>query len=193
MKIKRIIPCLDVDDGKVVKGIKFEGIKEIGDPVEFARRYSEDGAVYVDNMDRLLRKFATARHLVPAPLRHEGAEPAKAGVIYFGSTTPAMEEALDTFTRQGTQLDALRVRGFPFADTVYDFIARHDQVFVVEQNRDAQLRFLIVNEGNVDPSRLVSVLNYDGTPITARFIVDAISKRLVTANVMPFRKKAPAP
>ncbi len=156
-------------------------------------RYSEDGTVYVDNMDRLLKKFATAKHLVPAPEWRESAEQAKAGVIYFGSTTPAMEEALDAFTQQGVHLDALRVRGFPFADTVYDFIARHDQVFVVEQNRDAQLRFLIVNEGNVDPSRLVSVLNYDGTPITARFIVDAISKKLVAANVMPFRKKAPAP
>jgi 2-oxoglutarate/2-oxoacid ferredoxin oxidoreductase subunit alpha len=155
--------------------------------------YSEDGAVYVDNMDRLLRKFATAKHLVPAPEWRESAEPAKAGVIYFGSTTPAMEEALDAFTQQGVHLDALRVRGFPFADMVYDFIACHDQIFVVEQNRDAQLRFLIVNEGNVDPSRLVSVLNYDGTPITARFIVDAISKKLVAANVMPFRKKAPAP
>jgi len=156
-------------------------------------RYSEDGAVYVDNMDRLLRKFATAKHLVPAPEWRQGAGPAKAGVIYFGSTTPAMEEALDAFANEGVHLDALRVRGFPFADTVWDFIARHDQVFVVEQNRDAQLRFLIVNEGNIDPSRLVSVLNFDGTPITARFIVDAISRRLVTANVMPFRKKAPAP
>jgi 2-oxoglutarate/2-oxoacid ferredoxin oxidoreductase subunit alpha len=156
-------------------------------------RYSEEGAVYVDNMDRLLKKFATAKHLVPAPEWRESREPAKAGVIYFGSTTPAMEEALDAFTQQGVLLDALRVRGFPFADTVYDFIARHDQLFVVEQNRDAQLRFLIVNEGNVDPSRLVSVLNYDGTPITARFIVDAISKKLVAANVTPFRKKAPAP
>jgi 2-oxoglutarate/2-oxoacid ferredoxin oxidoreductase subunit alpha len=156
-------------------------------------RYSEDGAVYVDNMDRLLKKFASAKHLLPAPEWRESAEPAKSGVIYFGSTTPAMEEALDAFTQQGVHLDALRLRGFPFADTVYDFIAGHDQVFVVEQNRDAQLRFLIVNEGNIDPSRLVSVLNYDGTPITARFIVDVISKKLVAANVMPFRKKAPAP
>ncbi len=92
-------------------------------------RYSEEGAVYVDNMDRLLKKFATARHLVPASEWREGPEQAKAGVIYFGSTTPAMEEALDAFTQQGVHLDALRIRGFPFADTVYDFIASHDQVF----------------------------------------------------------------
>ncbi|MGH6982544.1 MAG: hypothetical protein ACREFC_15185, partial [Stellaceae bacterium] len=156
-------------------------------------KYSEEGPVYVDNMDRLLKKFNTAKSLVPAPELREGAEPTKAGVIYFGSTAPAMDEALDAFVEDGVQLDALRLKGFPFADGVYEFIARHDQIFVVEQNRDAQLRFLIVNEGNIDPARLISVLNYDGTPITARFIKDAISKKLIAANVTPFRKKAPAP
>jgi 2-oxoglutarate ferredoxin oxidoreductase subunit alpha len=156
-------------------------------------KYSEEGPVYVDNMDRLLKKFNTAKGLVPPPELREGAEPAKAGVIYFGSTAPAMDEALDKFAEDGIQLDALRLKGFPFADSVYEFIARHDQIFVVEQNRDAQLRFLIVNEGNIDPARLISVLNYDGTPITARFIIDAISKKLIAANVTPFRKKAPAP
>jgi 2-oxoglutarate/2-oxoacid ferredoxin oxidoreductase subunit alpha len=156
-------------------------------------RYSEEGPVYVDNMDRLLKKFNTAKTLVPAPELREGAEPAKAGVIYFGSTAPAMDEALDAFAEQGVHLDALRLKGFPFADSVGEFIARHDQIFVVEQNRDAQLRFLIVNEANIDPARLISVLNYDGTPITARFIIDAISKKLIAANVTPFRKKAPAP
>ena len=156
-------------------------------------RYSEEGPVYVDNMDRLVKKFNTARNLVPAPEIREGTEPAKAGVIYFGSTTPAMDEALDTLTEEGVQLDALRLKGFPFADCVFDFIKRHDQIFVVEQNRDAQLRFLLVNEGNIDPARLISVLNYDGTPITARYIIDAISKKLIAANVTPFRKKAPAP
>jgi 2-oxoglutarate ferredoxin oxidoreductase subunit alpha len=156
-------------------------------------RYSEEGPVYVDNVDRLLKKFRTAATLVPAPELREGPEPAKAGVIYFGSTAPAMDEALDHFTAQGVHLDALRLKGFPFADSVYEFIARHGQIFVVEQNRDAQLRFLIVNEGNIDPARLISVLNYDGTPITARFIIDAISAKLIAANVTPFRKKAPAP
>ncbi len=116
-------------------------------------RYSEEGPVYVDNMDRLLKKFATAKTLVPAPELREGKEPAKAGVIYFGSTTPPMDEALDHFAEQGIALDALRLKGFPFADSVYEFIARHDQIFVVEQNRDAQLRSLIVNEGNIDPAR----------------------------------------
>ena len=70
------------------------------------------------------------------------------------------------------------MRGFPFADEVLDFIAAHDQVFVVEQNRDAQLRMLLVNECGIDPAQLVPVLHYDGTPITARFITGEIAERL---------------
>ena len=99
-------------------------------------------------------------------------------MIYFGSTTPAMHEALDALEARGHHLDALRVRAFPFADSVYDFIAEHDRVFVVEQNRDGQLRTLIMNEGGVDPGKLTAVLHYDGTPITARFIAGEIAARL---------------
>jgi 2-oxoglutarate ferredoxin oxidoreductase subunit alpha len=116
--------------------------------------------------------------LVPAPVRRDASVSAACGVIYFGSTTPAMEEALVVLEQQGGHLDALRVRAFPFSDAVMDFIAGHDRVFVVEQNRDGQLRSLLINEGQIDPARLPAVLHYDGTPITARFIVDAISKRL---------------
>ena len=97
-------------------------------------------------------------------------------MIYFGSTSPAMAEALETLEGQGQQLDALRIRGFPFSHEVDDFIAAHDRVFVVEQNRDAQLRTLLMNEGSVDPAKLVPVLHYDGTPITARFIAGEIGQ-----------------
>jgi 2-oxoglutarate ferredoxin oxidoreductase subunit alpha len=138
-------------------------------------RYSEEGSVYVDNVQRLLRKFETARALIPAPERRDAAEPTANGVIYFGSTTPAMHEALDVLQARGVHLDALRVRGFPFSDEVYDFIARHEQVFVVEQNRDGQLRALLINEGEINPAKLQRVLHYDGTPITARFIAAEIS------------------
>ncbi|HKT53961.1 MAG TPA: 2-oxoacid:acceptor oxidoreductase subunit alpha [Caulobacteraceae bacterium] len=141
-------------------------------------RYSEEGSVYVDNMERLLRKFETAKSLIPAPVRHDAKRGAKAGVIYFGSTTPAMDEALDTLALQGRHLNALRLRGFPFAQEVFDFIAAHEQVFVVEQNRDAQLRTLIVTEGGVDPAKLIPILHYDGTPITARFIAGEIAQRM---------------
>ena len=138
-------------------------------------RYSEEGAVYVDNMQRLLRKFETAKHLVPAPIRRDAAEPTRFGVILYGSTAPSMDEALQSLAREGIALDTLRIRAFPFADTVVDFVLDHDQVFVVEQNRDAQLRTLLVNECALDPARLIPILHYDGTPITARFITEAIS------------------
>jgi 2-oxoglutarate ferredoxin oxidoreductase subunit alpha len=100
------------------------------------------------------------------------------GVIYFGSTTPAMREALDVLEAEGKNVDALRLQAFPFPDSVLDFIASHDRVFVVEQNRDAQMRQLLVNELDVDPARLIRVLHYDGTPITARFIAGEIRKNL---------------
>jgi 2-oxoglutarate ferredoxin oxidoreductase subunit alpha len=145
-------------------------------------RYSEEGAVYVDNMERLLRKFDTAKTLVPQPVRKDASRPARYGVIYYGSTTPAMDEALDVLEAQGKHLNALRVRAFPFPDSVYEFIAEHDKVFVVEQNRDAQLKTLVVTEGGVDPARLPSVLHYDGTPITARFIAGAISQLIDAAE-----------
>lgn len=141
-------------------------------------RYSEEGAVYVDNMERLLRKFETAKALVPQPILTPAKGKATDGVIYFGSTTPAMHEALEMLETQGLRLDALRVRGFPFADEVFDFIAAHERVYLVEQNRDAQLRTLVVTEGDVDPARLISILHYDGTPITARFIAGAIGQRM---------------
>ncbi len=133
-------------------------------------RYSEEGAVYVDNMERLLRKFDTARSLVPAPVMKPANRKTSYGVIYYGSTSPAMDEALGQLETRGLHLDAMRVRAFPFPGEVFDFIAAHELVFVVEQNRDAQLRTLLINEGGVDPARLVKVLNYDGSPITARFI-----------------------
>jgi 2-oxoglutarate ferredoxin oxidoreductase subunit alpha len=138
-------------------------------------RYTEEGGAYVDNMQRLLRKFDTARALVPPPLRRDSGRPGAHGVIYFGSTAPAMHEALDALAAEGAPLDALRVRGFPFPDQVYDFVREHELVFVVEQNRDAQFRALLINEGGIDPEKLVPVLHYDGTPITGRFITSQIS------------------
>ena len=141
-------------------------------------KYSEEGPVYVDNMQRLLRKLDTAKRLVPAPVKRSAKQPARYGVIYFGSTTPAMHEALDALEAQGLHLNTLRLRAFPFSDDVVDFVNAHDQVFVVEQNRDAQMRSLLVNECAIDPARFISILHYDGTPITARFITSAIAERL---------------
>jgi 2-oxoglutarate ferredoxin oxidoreductase subunit alpha len=143
-------------------------------------KYSEEGPVYQDNMQRLLRKFDTARTLVPAPvIEHAKAEgKTRYGVIHFGSTAPAMREALAALAADGIQLDTMRLRAFPFPEAVTDFINAYDQVFLVEQNRDAQMRSLLVNECGIDPARFVSVLHFDGTPITARFIASAIAERL---------------
>jgi 2-oxoglutarate/2-oxoacid ferredoxin oxidoreductase subunit alpha len=141
-------------------------------------KYSEEGAVYVDNMQRLVRKFEFAKSLVPAPVVRKAREITRYGAIYFGSTSAAMAEALVALDSQGMHLDTLRIRAFPFSDEVVDFINSYDQVFLIEQNRDAQLRMLLVNECAIDPARIISVLHYDGTPITARFITSAIGERL---------------
>ncbi len=152
-------------------------------------RYSEAGSDYVCNMERLLRKFDTAKRLVPQPVEHPAERRTAAGAIYFGSTSPAMAEALATLRAQGVHLDALRLRAFPFSEPVRGFIERHERVYVVEQNRDAQMRTLLVNELNVDPAKLVPIVHYDGTPITARFIARAIAERLDSVE-LPLRKRA---
>jgi 2-oxoglutarate ferredoxin oxidoreductase subunit alpha len=151
-------------------------------------RYSEEGAVYADNMQRLVRKFETAQDMVPRPLQANAAKPTKYGVIYFGSTAPAMDEAIGLLEARGHQLDRMRIRAFPFHSSVASFIADHDFVYVVEQNRDGQLRQLIVNENGIDPVRLVPILHYDGTPITARFIANAIGDHQDHLKVTPLRK-----
>jgi 2-oxoglutarate ferredoxin oxidoreductase subunit alpha len=142
-------------------------------------RYSEKGADYIYNMERLQRKFLTAATLVPQPVVRQAAQPTRLGAIHFGSTSPAMAEALDVLQTEDVHIDAMRLRAFPFPASVREFIASHDKVFVVEQNRDAQMHSMLVNELDVDPARLMRVLHFDGTPITARFIAAAIRKSLV--------------
>ncbi len=141
-------------------------------------QYSERGPDYVYNMQRLLLKFDTARNLVPQPVFDRGEVPARHGALFFGSTSPAMAEAVDHLRRDDIAIDTVRVRAYPFPDSVRDFIAAHETVFVVEQNRDGQLRMLLIDAFSIDPARLVAVLHYDGTPITARFIADAIAERI---------------
>ena len=101
-----------------------------------------------------------------------------------------MDEADEILAAQGVHLDLMRVRGFPFADEVRAFIDAHDKVFLVEQNRDAQLRTLLVNELEIDPARLIRILHYDGTPITARFIAGAIADKAASLGVVSFPEAA---
>ncbi len=150
--------------------------------------YSEAGPDYVYNVQRLLRKFETAQSLVPLPVERQAKQRTRLGAIYFGSTSPAMDEALEALEERGIALDTLRLRAFPFSEAVGDFIDNHDQVFVIEQNRDAQMRTLLMNELNVDPARLMPVLHYDGTPITARFIAREIAERVRVLKIEPMKK-----
>jgi len=144
---------------------------------EYAR-YSETGPDYLRNVQRLNAKFRTAATLVPQPVPRAAAQKTRYGVIYFGSTSPAMDEALDRLVDADIHLDALRLRAYPFPASVLAFIEAHDEVFVVEQNRDAQMRSLLINELAIAPARLFAVLHYDGTPITARFITQAITHHM---------------
>ena len=99
-----------------------------------------------------------------------------------------MHEALEALAANNIFINALRIRAFPFQDEIFDFVASHSKVFVIEQNRDAQLKTLLVNDAGINPASLISVLHFDGTPITARFITEAIASRMPGANVAPIKK-----
>jgi 2-oxoglutarate ferredoxin oxidoreductase subunit alpha len=147
--------------------------------------YSERGDDYIRNVERLRAKFATAALLAPQPRVRAAAQKTRLGVLYFGSTAPAMDEALAALADAGIHIDAMRLRAYPFPPAVAEFIAAHDAVFVVEQNRDAQMRRLLINELEVAPAQLTKVLHYDGTPITARFITDAITRHVHALATAP--------
>jgi 2-oxoglutarate ferredoxin oxidoreductase subunit alpha len=126
-------------------------------------------------MERLLKKHRTASTLVPAAIEKKAGHPARYGAIYYGSTAPAMDEAAVRLDEKGIYVDELRVRAFPFGAEVGAFIDAHDQVFVIEQNRDGQLRSMLINELEIDPKRLIKTVHFDGTPISASFIIEAIT------------------
>ena len=154
---------------------------------EYAR-YTEAGDAYQRNMERLLKKWDTAKGLMPKAIRTDAAAPTKLGVIYYGSTSPAIPEALELIAEQtGASLNQLRLRAFPFGPEVEAFVEEHDTIYVVEQNRDAQMRMLLINELECNPKKLVRVLHYDGAPITAEFIARGITAHL---NPTPVREAA---
>lgn len=140
--------------------------------------YTEDGTVYARNMARLLKKWDTAKDIVPAPYRYQQKNKSPYGLIFFGTSTYSAEEAMDIMAGQNIDFDALRLKAFPFNKTVKDFVNTHERVFVIEQNRDGQMRSLLINELNANPQKLIAVLNYDGMPITADIIMAQISKNL---------------
>ena len=147
---------------------------------EYAR-YTEDGEVYVRVVNRILKKWETAKEYVPKPSVTKAKEPTDIGIIFFGTTRYSALEAMDLLEKEGIYVDALRIKAVPFNQTVADFINNHEQVFVIEQNRDAQMRTVLMNELDADPKKLIPALNYDGMPITAHTIMERIKKHLPVA------------
>ncbi|GAA4097134.1 2-oxoacid:acceptor oxidoreductase subunit alpha [Zhongshania borealis] len=153
--------------------------------------YTEDGEAYEKNMQRLLKKWDTAKQCVPAPELIKASKGSAIGVIHFGTSRDATLEAVDSLKAEGVAIDTLRLRGFPFNKTVDAFIEDHDTVFLVEQNRDAQMRTLLVNECLISPRQLIPILNYNGTPITAKQIREAILQVVRGDNIRSLRKQHP--
>ncbi len=137
-------------------------------------KYTEDGVVHAAMLDRINAKFETAKSLVPKPVTRILSSKSRLGIINYGSTDLAVREAISLMGREALGVNHLRLRAFPFSDEVADFIGRHDFLFVVEQNRDAQMRHLLIAEAGIAAEKLVPVTNYDGFPLTAQFLVDAI-------------------
>ena len=144
--------------------------------------YTEKGEIYQENMERLLVKWETTPQHLPAPIEITRDKKNAVGVIHFGTSLESTHEAIDSLSEQGTIVNDLRIVAFPFHKELSDFIEKHDQIFIVEQNRDAQMKTLIVNELSIDPNILHSVLHYNGDPIDAQTICDQISARLETAS-----------
>jgi len=139
--------------------------------------YTEDGAEYQDVVDRLLVKWETARSLVPQA-QIEYSKLNNAAILTVGSGHAACTEALDRLKEQNIGLNYCRVRAFPFNDDVKDFIDKHEIVYVVEQNRDAQLRSLLILDIEADQTKLVSLLHYNGVPINAGFVIDKVFEKV---------------
>ena len=140
--------------------------------------YTEDGRINAKNLDRLVVKFKTAENLVPAPVLRKAKRTTRLGLINFGGTEASTQEALDLLEADHIEIDQLRLKAFPFNDDVRNFADTHDLIFVVEQNRDAQMRTLLMVEADIPAVKLHPVLDYEGMPITAEFIHSEIKKAL---------------
>jgi 2-oxoglutarate ferredoxin oxidoreductase subunit alpha len=169
------IPCRTIPGTHLTKG----AFVTRGSSRDEYAVYTEDGDVYRRNMDRLARKWDTAKEMVPQPEFYQNGHKTSNGVIFFGTSTYAAEEAIEMLGEDGVTLDAMRVRGFPFGKAFREFVEKHERLFVIEQNRDAQFKSLMMIELGVDAHKLVSILNYDGTPITADNIYGQIKMSLV--------------
>ena len=141
-------------------------------------KYTEDSAEYKEVVDRLILKWRNARHECPQPILRKAAKKTNAGILALGSSDPAVIEAQERLAQTGVHLDYMRIRAFPFADAIEDFMAEHDVIYVVEQNRDAQLMSLLINETPVTKDKLVSVKYYAGEPLSYKFVMNEINEQL---------------
>ena len=144
---------------------------------EYAR-YTEDGNINAETLMRLMRKFRTASELVPEPLIEINGEDS-CGIIFYGSSKPAVLEAKDILKTKNINVDLMQIRSFPFNLDVWEFIANHDRIYVVEQNRDSQMRTLIMAEGGISAEVLRPLVHFTGDPIEAAYIVNKVSEREV--------------
>lgn len=140
--------------------------------------YTEESDKYRESMIRLEKKWQTTKKLVPVPVIEIHDQESPWGMIFFGSSTYSAHEAIDRLQEHNLTVNSLRLRALPFQDEVATFIENHETIFVVEQNRDGQMRKILINEGDFDPRKLVSVLNFDGLPITAGQICEQIEHTL---------------
>jgi 2-oxoglutarate ferredoxin oxidoreductase subunit alpha len=141
-------------------------------------RYTEDSDAYVEVMERLLKKVESAGEFVPAPEVHAGKEAAPYGIVSVGGCHWAVLEARDDLARRGISVDYMRVRGFPFGTAVEQFLAEHDTVFVIEQNRDEQLRKLLINETDCSKEQLISVTYFGGQPLSKGHVLSGLAPHL---------------
>ena len=142
--------------------------------------YTEDGRINAENLLRITKKFNKSTKYLPKSIRRNAKNKTDVGLIYFGSTAPAVDEAIDYLSEEGYDINKIRIRSFPFDKTLEKFISENDHLFILEQNRDAQMKFLISNELEIDINQFVSILNFDGSPLTAKFIVDEFNQKLRT-------------
>ncbi|NCX77789.1 MAG: 2-oxoacid:acceptor oxidoreductase subunit alpha [Proteobacteria bacterium] len=151
--------------------------------------YTEDGVVNAENLARIGKKIDLSPKFLPKAIAKQDRNFSEIGILYFGSTEVAMQESLDLLAKDKKPCDALRIRSFPFGEEIWDFIDAHKTIFVVEQNRDAQLKTLILAEGKTNHKKLKSVLCFDGSPITANFISNSIKKYLGNKKLKKVARK----
>lgn len=149
---------------------------------EYAR-YTEDGKVHARVLDRMARKWETAKSVLPKPELYQATHRSELGLVFFGTSAYAAAEAMDLLVAEDLVIDSMRIRSFPFSEEVAEFIMAHERIFVVEQNREAQFRSLLINELEIDPKKLIKSLHYDGMPITADAILRSVQQHLADLSL----------